>query len=73
MISFEVQYFVTFYSYDVNFREGPKIHCEPYSVTAAVCEDLELTEVIVPTIWSSPDQSYAQVLLAVVGDLVIWS
>ena len=61
---------IAYCSYQVDFSEGPPIQCAKYHVNSAICENLGLNNVLVPSIWSSPDQHYADNLLDVIGDLV---
>ena len=57
-------------SYQVDFSEGPPIQCVKYHVNSAICENLGLDHVLMPSIWSSPDQHHADNLLDVIGNLV---
>ena len=57
-------------SYKVDFSEGPTVRCVKYYVNSAICENLGLDYVLMPSVWSSPDQRYADNLLDVLGDLV---
>ena len=57
-------------SYLVDFSEGTPIRCVKYNVNSAICENLGLDHVHMPSIWSSPDQYHADDLLDVLGNLV---
>ena len=57
-------------SYDVDFGEGPPVRCVKYYVNSAVCENLGLKNILTPSIWSSPDQRFADILLDIQGLLV---
>ena len=52
------------HSYEAKFHIGPPIRCEKYQVSADLCDNMGLTHVIMPTMWSAPDQSYAAQHLA---------
>ena len=57
-------------SYQVDFNEGSPIRYVKYYVNSAICENMGLDYVLMPSVWSSPDQRYTDNLLDVLGDLV---
>ena len=57
-------------SYQVDFIEGTPIQCVKYNANSAICDNLGLKNILMPSIWSSPDQHYADNLLDALGDLV---
>ena len=62
--------FSVLYSFHIEFQEGAAPQCVEYTVNSAICEDLGLKKILIPNIWSSPDQYYSANLLDVLGDLV---